>query len=164
MIFTPRQLDKYADVLIWGLGAERKRPLKRGDVVIVRLDFSALPLAEVVHRKLLSRGLNPVFRYRPCPGIERNFYQLSDKAQRSFVSPGEKELHSNSHGLIALNSPASLTHLKAVDPKRIGEVAIAQRPLRKIWDVREEKGFFSWTLCTYPTEEIGRASCRERVS
>jgi aminopeptidase len=43
-----------------------------------------------------------------------------------------------------------------VDPKRIAEVAIARRPLRKIWDRREEQGYFSWTLCTYPTDELAK--------
>jgi len=156
MVFTKRQLETYADTLLWGLTAERKRPLKRGDVIIVRVQLDAIPLAEVVHRKLIERGLNVVFRYLPNPVIEKDFYQLSDKAQRVFVNAGEKEFYESSNGLIALNSPASLTHLKAVDPKRIAEVAIAKRPLRKIWDRREEQGHFSWTLCTYPTAELAK--------
>jgi aminopeptidase len=161
MVFTKRQLENYAETLIWGLGAERQRPLKRGDVIILRVQFDAMPLAEVVHRKLVELGLNVVFRYLPNPAIEKDFYQLSDKAQRTFVNAGEKEFYESNHGLIALNSPASLTHLKDVDPKRIAEVAIAKRPLRKIWDRLEEKGQFSWTLCTYPTEELAR---RARLS
>jgi aminopeptidase len=156
MAFTKRQLENYADTLLWGLSAERKRPLRRGDVVIVRVNLDAMPLAEVVHRKLIARGLNVVFRHLPNPCIEKDFYLLSDRAQREFVHGGEKELYESANGLIALNSPASLTHLKAVDPKRIAEVAVAKRPLRKIWDRREEQGLFSWTLCTYPTEELAR--------
>lgn len=156
MIFSKKQLENYADTLIWGLTAERKRPLKRGDVIIVRVQFDAMPLAEVVHRRLIERGLNVVFRYLPNPVIEKDFYQLSDKAQRVFVNDGEKEFYESAHGLIALNSPASLTHLKAVDPQRIAQVAIAKRPLRRIWDRREEQGHFSWTLCTYPTPELAK--------
>ncbi len=156
MIFTKKQLENYADTLLWGLTAERKRSLKRGDVIIVRVNLDAMPLAEVVHRKLVERGLNVVFRYLPNPRIEKDFYMLSDKAQREFVNTGEKEFYESTNGLIAINSPASLTHLKVVDPKRIAEVAIAKRPLRKIWDRREEQGHFSWTLCTYPTEELAK--------
>jgi len=156
MIFTKKQLENYAEVLIWGLGAERKRRLKPRDTVIVRSNLDALPLAEVVHRKLIERRLNVVFRMLPPPGIEKDFYALSDPAQRRFISPGEKELCGACHGLIALNAPASLTHLKGVDPGRIAQTALAKKPLRKIWDRREETGHFSWTLCTYPTPELAR--------
>jgi aminopeptidase len=30
---------------------------------------------------------------------------------------------------------------------------VARKPMRKIMERREEQGLFSWTLCTYPTEE-----------
>lgn len=156
MIFTEKQLENYADTLIWGLGAERKHHFKPGSVIILRVNLDAMPLAEVVHRKLLSHRVNVLLRYQPNPVIEKDFYQLSDKAQRTFINAGEKELYESCHGLIALNAPASLTHLKTVDPKRIAEVAIAKRPLRKLWDRREEQGDFSWTLCTYPTEELAK--------
>ncbi|HAM36792.1 MAG TPA: aminopeptidase [Elusimicrobia bacterium] len=153
-MFTKRQLENYAEVLIWGLGAERARRFKPYDTVVVRVNIDSLPLAEVVHRRLIERRLNVVFRMLPPPGIEKDFYVRSDKAQRQFISPGEKELYASCHGLIALNAPASLTHLKDVDPGRIGEAAIAKKSLRRIWDRREEQGHFSWTLCTYPTGEL----------
>ncbi|MDD5655659.1 MAG: aminopeptidase [Elusimicrobia bacterium] len=155
-MFSFRQLDRYAEVMLWGLEAERKRPLRPYDTVVIRLNLDALPLAEAVHRKLVARRLNVVLRWQPSPAIERDFYALSDRRQRTSLAAGEKELCENCHGLIALNAPASLTHLKHVDPKRIGEAVLARKPLRDIWDRREERGLFSWTLCTYPTPELAR--------
>jgi len=57
---------------------------------------------------------------------------------------------------VRVSAPASLTHLKDVDPKRINDIAVTRKPLREIMDRRDEKGLFGWTLCTYPTEEPAR--------
>lgn len=156
MVLTPSQVDKYAEVLIWGLSCERS-PFKPYDTVLVRLDSAAaLPLAEALNRKLVHRRFNVILRTLSSPTAERDFYVHSDGRQRRYIPPGEKELFGGLNGLIALRAPMSLTHLKDVDPKRIGEAVLARKPLRDILDSREDRGCFSWTLCTWPTEEPAR--------
>jgi aminopeptidase len=49
-----------------------------------------------------------------------------------------------------------LTHLKGVDPKKIGVVASTQKKLRDILSEREAAGLLSWTIGIYPTEELAR--------
>ncbi len=155
-VFTASQLEKYADALIWGLTTARKQPFRKYDNILVRCDLEARELGEVVYRKLVKRGFNVVFNFLPTPGLERAFYEFSDERQRGFLPSWDKELYNNLNGYVFINAPASLTHLKGIDTKRQSQVAVARKPLFRIRDEREEKGKFSWTLCTYPTEELAR--------
>lgn len=150
-MLTRPQLDKYADVLLWGLTTSRTEPYKPGDVVLVQFDLAALRLAESVYAKLLARGLNPVPRLTLTSRMETEFYGKADEAQLVFQAPGQVELHENIHGAMHLLAPASLTHLSGTDPKRIATAAVARKPLRDILVGREERGEFGWTLCLFPT-------------
>ena len=150
-MFSRSQLDKYADVLLWGLTTSRTEPYKPGDVVLVQFDVAALRLAESVYAKLLARGLNPVPRLALTPRMETAFYADADEAQLVFQAPGQAVLHENVHGAMHLLAPDSLTHLSGIDPKRIATAAVARKPLRDILVRREERGEFGWTLCLFPT-------------
>ena len=154
-VFTQKELEKYADTLIWGLKTARPS-LKKYDSILLRCDAEGLPLGEVVHAKLIKQKYNVIFRTMLTPEIERNFYAYSDSAQRKFIAPGDKELCAGLGGNIYIHAPKSLTHLKDIDTKRQSEVAIARKCLRDIMTKNEEKGLFGWTLCTYPTEELAR--------
>ena len=84
--------------------------------------------------------------------MEKNFFEKANNIQLTFQPPGEKELNENLHGLISLLAPESITHLKHIDPGKIGKAALARKPLRDIlWD-REDRGDFGWTLCMIPTQ------------
>ena len=62
MMFTERQLDRYEDVLLWGLKTSRNGRFKKNDIVLIRYHIPANRLAEIVYAKLLDRGMNPVLR------------------------------------------------------------------------------------------------------
>ena len=66
-------LQRYAQVLIWGLKTARAQRYKKGDIVLVHYDLAALPLAEVVYSQLLDMGLNPVQRVTLTPKMEHDF-------------------------------------------------------------------------------------------
>ena len=51
-----KQLERYADVLLWGLETARHKKFKRGDVVLIRYDWPALPLAEILLARTLEYG------------------------------------------------------------------------------------------------------------
>ena len=153
-MITGVKLERYAEVLLWGLETARGRKFRKGEIVVIRFDFPALSLAEVLHGKILEMGLNPIIRQNLTPRMELNFYSKSNANQLIFQAPGEKELHKNLNGSIFLYAPASLTHLKGVDPNKIGKALVARKPLRDILEKREEKGLFGWTLCLFPTEEL----------
>ncbi|MBI4763581.1 MAG: aminopeptidase [Deltaproteobacteria bacterium] len=155
-MLTDDQLNQYAEVLFWGLRTARKEPFKKKDIILIQYEPPALKLAEIVFTKAIERGMNPVQRMGLTYGMEHDFLKKSKMDQLLFIPPGEKELLRHINGRIFLRAPESLTHLKDVDPLRIGKVLVSRKPLREIMDKREEKGFYSWTLCSYPTPELAR--------
>ncbi len=155
-MFTEKQIERYAEVLLWGLKMSRKGRIKKNDAVLIRYHFPALVLAEALYDRLLDMGLNPLQRVDPTPGMEKSFFRRSGNKQLVFQPPGDKALYENLHGSIFLHAPESITHLSEIDPGKIGKFAVSRKYLRDILTRREEEGKFSWTLCTYPTPELAR--------
>ncbi|GBR76763.1 peptidase M29 [Candidatus Termititenax persephonae] len=147
-------LSKYAEVLIWGLTTAHQKKYQPYETVMLRWDLAALPLAEKVYEKLIQLRLNVISRSLASEKMEYSFYQHADQKQRRFVSQGEKELYASLNGNIFLSAPSSLTHLKNINSKKMGETAVARKFLREIAQRREEKGLYGWTLCMYPTQEL----------
>lgn len=155
-MLTEKQLNKYADVLLWGLKTARTGKYKKNDTVLIRYNLAAVRLAEILNEKLLKMGINPVLRANSTPVMERSFYDISNGRQLIFTPPGEEELYKNINGSIFLHAPESITHLSGIDPGKIGKAAVARKHLRDIIDKREEEGAFGWTLCMLPTEELAK--------
>ncbi len=155
-MLTQIQLERYADVLLWGLKTARAERFKKGDTVLIRYDLAALPLAEVLYPRLMGEGFNPVQRLTLTERMEKAFYSLSDQNQLVFKTPGDQELFAALNGSISLRAPSSITHLSSIDPSKIGKVAVAKKYLNDILDAREANGLFGWTLCMCPTEELAR--------
>ena len=153
-MLTKKQIEKYADVMIWGLKISRKRKFKKGSIVAIRYDTPALELAEVIFHKLTGEGFNITPRANMTENMSKSFYDLSDNSQLKFIDPWMPVFCDTVDGTIYLNAPLSLTHLQHVDPKKFGIVARSNKGLVKIQDAREDRGMFGWTLCTYPTEEL----------
>lgn len=153
-MLTSSQLANYARVLFWGLETARTEPYQPGDIILIRTDLEAMPLAEAVHEQCMRRGLNPVMRVNPNPTIELNFFTLGMDEQIEFRTPGDQELFSSLNGLISLIAPSSLTHLKDVDPAKNAKLTVAKKYLREIIDQREMQGSFGWTLCVMPTAAL----------
>jgi len=149
-------LKRYVRVLFWGLETARLDKFSKEDIILVRYDLPGRDLATEVFTEILKRKMYPLQRITLSPTMEYSFYSIGDEDQISFIPPGEKELFSNLNGLISILAPESLTHLKDVDPAKIGRSLISRKILRDILDERENKGLFSWTLCLMPTEELAK--------
>jgi len=155
-MLTNIQLDRYADVLLWGLKTSRTERYKKNDIILVRYELPAIRLAEVLQAKLFDMGMNPLLRMGLTSRMERIFFERASNKQIIFQAPGEKELYENLNGSIYLHSPESITHLSHIDPKKIGRAAVARKPLRDILWKREENGMYGWTLCMVPTTELAK--------
>jgi len=155
-MFTEKQLDRYADVLLWAMKKARTGKFKKNDIVAIRYNTPSIRLAEILNAKLLGIGMNPVLRTIPTPTMERNHFELSNNRQLVFIPPGEKELYKNLNGSIFLHAPESITHLKDIDPKKIGKIAVSRKVFRDILSKREEQGLFGWTLCIFPTKKLAQ--------
>ena len=59
-MLTDKQLERYADVMLWALKKARKQKFRAHDIVLLRYDPPALPLAEKIFSGLMSMGVHPV--------------------------------------------------------------------------------------------------------
>jgi aminopeptidase len=155
-MLTDDQLTKYAEVLFWGLKTARKDRFKKNELILIQYDPAAVKLAEILYARILDQGMHPIQRQGLTSSMEQAFYKRSGEGQLVFITPGDQELYKNIHGRFFLRAPESLTHLKDIDPLKIGKVLVSRKPLRNIMDRREEKGVYSWTLCSFPTAELAR--------
>ncbi|KAF0159025.1 MAG: aminopeptidase [Syntrophaceae bacterium] len=155
-MLTESNFEKYADVLLWALNTAKKNTLKKDEIVLIQYDLPALRLAEILYGRLLDLGMRPVQRMAATFGMEHSFYQKTNSKQLTFIAPGDEELYKSINGRIYLHAPESLTHLKDIDPAKIGKAIVARKPLKDILDRREELRKYSWTLCLLPTEELAR--------
>lgn len=153
-MLTEIQLERYARVLFWGMQKARVTPFAPGDIILVRTDLAALPLAEKMQALILSQGLNPVLRINPPSPLEKGYFSLAGHEQLSFVVPGDRELYEKLGGLVSLLAPDSITHLKEVPPTKIATFSLARKYLRDILDKREASRQFGWTLCLMPTAAL----------
>lgn len=159
MFFTKKQLENYADVLIFALNHSRRRQnFKPYDIILIRYHIPASPLAEALHRKCLERKWNVLLRPVVSPAMERDFYEIADTRQLKFKPPGDKEFFSRLNGYFAISAPENLTHLKSADASKLGIRALAGKSVRDIMDKREDKGFFGWNLSIFPSKALLKAS------
>lgn len=150
-MFTEKQLQRYAEVMFWGLRTARRKRFRRNDSVLIRFDADALPLAERLHAVLTAAGLNPIIRLNLTAGMQRSFFSLAKPQQLDFIAAGESRLCREIQGSISLAAPSSLTHLADVDARKLARSVKAQGSLRRILEKRESQGDFGWTLGLYPT-------------
>ena len=142
----------------WGLSTARTGEYKKGDVILVRYEADATPLAEKVFDLLIDKGFNVIPRISMSPSMDVSFYGKGNDQQLEFIPAGEEELYKSMNGLISLIAPASLTHLAQVNPARIGKATIARKFIRDIFNDNEQKGTFGWTLCMYPTKALAESA------
>ena len=155
-MLSEKHLQRYADVLLWGLKTAKKGNIKTNDIIMIRYERAAMRLVEILYEKLIRMGVHPVHRLLHTPVMEKCFYAESKSRQLDFIPPGDEELHKNLNGSIVILAPESLMNLNGIDPGRIARPLKARKFLRDILDKREEDGVFSWTLALFPTEELAR--------
>ena len=77
-MLTEKQFQNYADVLLWGLEKAKTKKYKKNDIILIRADLGAIRLAEILHQKLLQKGMNPIVRFSSTPLMERDFFELAN--------------------------------------------------------------------------------------
>jgi len=155
-MLTRKNLENYADVLLWALMTAKKAPLKKKEIIHIQYDLGALKLAEILYSHLIDLGVRPVQRMSPTFRMEMSFFFKANDDQLTFIPPGEKEYSTKVNGRIYLCAPDSITHLKNADPVKISKAILARKPIKDIFNQREQKGEYSWTLCILPTRELAR--------
>jgi aminopeptidase len=155
-MFTDTQIERYADVLMWGLKTARKGSLNQGEIFLIRYNLPAIKLVEILQARLLDMGMNPVIRADATPKMEQQFFNIAKPQQLVFQPPGEKTLCQHLNGSIFLHAPEAITHLSHIDSSKIAQATIARKYIRDILEKREEQALFSWTLGVFPTKALAK--------
>jgi len=153
-MFSEIELENYAQVLVWGLKKARFQDFEEGDIVSLKYDVSAIPLAETVYSLLLDMGVHVVNRPTLTETMEKIFYDKANDQQLTELLPWERKMFKSFNGNIYICAPTSITHLQDVDTEKIAKSAKAAKPLLNIMNRNEDAGLLGWTLCNYPTQEL----------
>ena len=151
-MFTEKQIENYADALLWGLNSAKRTGFQADDVIMIKAHFPAIKLVEALFRKLLAAKLQPIVRILMTETMELDYYTIADDKQLAWLYPWWKDEYQHVRGSIYIGAQTSLTHLKDIDPKRYQIGARAMKPWREFVDSQEQKDLFSWTLGIWPME------------
>ncbi len=155
--YSDDTLEKYAQVLYWGLETARRKPLPKSSLVLVRYDLPGLPLAEAVTSLLHEKSMVPVVRAELTPRMEHDFYAMANNKRLTMDIPGERELYSSLNGSIRILAPQSLRHLADIEPELLQKHLSSRKPLQDILSTREAAAF-GRTMGVYPTPALAEAA------
>ena len=158
---SPDNLSAYAEVLLWALRTSRSVPFKNGELVLLRYEHQALPLAEAVYAALLDAHLHPLPLAQPTDFMQAQHFGNSSFGQLTFAQPGLDELHRATAGVITILAPDDLGALGQVDPRSIAQGEKAEQKALAVLDRRRRAGLLGSTVCLYPTSALAQASGME---
>ncbi|MDP2849062.1 MAG: aminopeptidase [Humidesulfovibrio sp.] len=155
---TPDTLANYADVLVWALRTSRAVPFKNGELVLLRFDMAATPLAEAVYAALMDAHLHPLPQAMPTSFMQAQHFGNSSFGQLTFAQPGLCDLHRATAGVVTILAPDDLGSLSEVDPSSIDEGEKSELRAARVLDRRRRAGLLGSTVCLYPTSALAKAS------
>ncbi|MHC1751334.1 aminopeptidase [Humidesulfovibrio sp.] len=155
---SPDNLADYADILLWALRSSRAVPFKNGELVLLRYDHQALPLAEAVYAALMDAHLHPLPLAEPTSFMQAQHFGNSSFGQLTFAQPGLGDLHRATAGVITILAPDDLGSLSEVDPHSIAQGEKAEQAALAVLDRRRRAGLIGTTVCLYPTSALAQAS------
>ena len=140
------RIDRLADVLVnYSIG------VKKGQLVRLAAPPAAMPLIAALYDKVLAAGGQPFVRIAPEETTEMLAKHGSDN-QLLFCNPVtlyEYEKIDCSIGIWAEDNTRALTNC---DPKRLGIIQSARKPLNDIFFSRAASGQLKWVGTQYPTQ------------
>lgn len=160
-LYTREKLYSYAEVLLWALRTSRAVPFKNGELVLLRFDVDAVPLAEAVYAALMDARLHPLPLALPTAFMQAEHFGNSSFGQLTFAQPGLDDLHKAAAGVITILAPDDLTHLARINPTSIAQGELAEMKSMGVLDRRRRAGLLGSTVCLYPTEALAEASGME---
>jgi aminopeptidase len=139
------RLDKLADVLTGYSTGVRK-----GDLVNIHAEPSALPLIEAIYRSVLRAGGHPFWTPK-SESLHEALLNEGSEEQLAYVSPLDLERVAKIDVHIGLWSEVNTRYLSRVDPGKIAREQAARRPVRKIFMERESNHELRWCGTQFPT-------------
>jgi len=153
-------LEKYAQVMV-SFAVGSGKGVKKGDVVRLVASESSKPLYVEIMRELYRKGAHVISLYLPDDdensNLSKDFYNLANDDQLNFYPKYYIEgiIKQIDHS-INIISTADKNALLGIDPKKIMQRVISQKPFRDGLVQKEDKGEFTWTLCLYGTKAMAK--------
>ncbi len=157
--YAPSQkiLKNYADVLI-GFALNSGKGIRKNEVVYLVTQTPGIPLANAVYEAILTRG------GQPLPNIIDDDFRLlhvtkANKTQLTFFPEAYyRGLADQIDHWVRIMADKDPLYLAKSDPKKVIAMSRSTQPFRTWLDTKEDKGKFTWTLCTYGTQGLARAA------
>ncbi len=156
-MYNPTQtlLRNYAKVLV-NFALNSGKGIRKGEVVSVQGDTSALPLMRAVMRAILVSGAHPIMRLTDESFLTTLYESAGDEQLTFFPSNYVKSLVDTVDHRIALLSDQDPLHLACVDPKKIMLSNKSSGIVRKWLFEKEDAGKLTWTLALYGTPGMAK--------
>jgi aminopeptidase len=143
-MIDPR-VEKLAQVMI---GYSLK--LKKGQILKIGGDVSALPLMEAAFREAVKVGAHPYVQLRVANNDEALLKYGSDE-QIKFIPPHVRTEFNKIDAYLGIFASSNTRYLAGVDPQRQAMARKAMHPLMRIFFRREAAGELSWCGTQFPT-------------
>ena len=143
---TDPRVEKLAHVLInYSLG------LKRGQYIRIAGPAVAAPILRECVRAAIRRGAH-VETSVQLDGLDEILYKEGSREQLRWVSPVAKYRTRKLDAVCHIRGEVNTRALTGCDPKKVAEVAKANKPVRKIFFERAAAGELRWALTQWPTQ------------
>ncbi|MBI9111610.1 aminopeptidase [Maridesulfovibrio ferrireducens] len=153
-LFPYEDLREYAKVLIGALELQLKSSFKNRDIIIIKYDNTATPLAEALFALLIEKHMHPVMETALTPAMKAEIYINSSYGQLTFFPPGKTELYDTARGVIRIHAPEEVDAMAEIDPLSIMANKKASNKFRQRLEKRKIYGSLAWTECVYPTQAL----------
>jgi len=154
---SPKILEKYAEILI-AFALNSGKGIKKNDVVYLVTQIPGLPLARKVYEAILSHGGHPLLNiidddFKLAHVTRANKDQLGFFPEKYYRGLADQINH-----WVRILSDKDPLFLSKADPQKVIANNRSTQPFRIWLDEKEDKGKFTWTLCTYGTPGLARAA------
>jgi len=140
------RLDKLADVLV-----SYSTRVKKGDLVMIDGDYTAMPLIEAVYERVLRAGGHPFWKGSSA-SLTDLYMETAEQHQLEYCSPLEMASIEAVDARIAFWSETNTKHLSGVDPARLAASRVARKDVSKRFMERAATGDLRWCGTLFPTQ------------
>src|SRR5687768_2571445 len=140
------RLTKLADVLV-----NYSTAVKRGQLVRISGAPVATPLILEIHAKVIEAGGHPFIRMAPEEAKEL-FLKNAAEEQLKFCSPIDIFEYEKVDVSVGIWSEQNTRALSGVEPRRMGLVQAARKPLMDLSLTRAAAGTLRWVGTQFPTQ------------
>jgi aminopeptidase len=139
------RLDRLAAVLV-----QYSTNVKKGDLVRIGGDVTALPLMEAVYEQALRAGGNPFFQMTTDESSDA-FFRVASDEQLAYVSPINQHIVETIDVYVGIGGVANTRAKTNVPPEKQALASKARKPFLKRLLERAAKKELRWTGTQYPT-------------